>query len=114
MYALFTAIPLIGHLNPLIAQAGELHRRGSRVAIATFGELRGHVAAENPSLPFVDIGPLGDLSTRLRDAEDAACRDRSFARGTLRIMRGLDAVWPAMYDGLSAAVASDRPDVMVV
>ncbi len=114
MYALFTAIPLVGHLNPLIRQAAELQRRGRRVAIATFRELAAHVESECPGLPVVDLGPLGDLRRVLRENEEAASRDRDFARGTLRIVRGLTAVWPAMFDGLQSAIADDRPDVMVV
>jgi|SRR5471032_36815 len=114
MYALFTAIPLVGHLNPLIRQAGELRRRGWRVAIASFRELRAHVEAEGPGVAFVDLGPVGEVAAALRANEEAASRDRHFARGTMRIVRGLTAVWPAMYDGLSASLAADRPDVMVV
>ena len=114
MYALFTAVPLVGHLNPLIRQAEELRHRGWRVAIASLHELGPHVAAESPDLPFVDLGPLGEVAADLRRNEDAASRDRHFARGTLRIVRGLGAVWPLMYDGLTAAVAEDRPDIMVV
>lgn len=114
MYTLFTAIPLVGHLNPLIRQAEALQRRGRRVAVAGFHELRGHVEAESPGLPFLDLGPLGEAAAGLRRNEEAASRDRDFARGTMRILRGLTAVWPAMYDGLSASVAADRPDVMVV
>jgi UDP:flavonoid glycosyltransferase YjiC (YdhE family) len=114
MYALFTAIPLVGHLNPLIRQAEELRRRGWRVAIAGMREMRAHVEAESPGTTFVDLGPLGEMAGALRANEEAASRDRQFARGTMRILRGLSAVWPAMYDGLRASVAADRPDVMVV
>src|SRR5215204_1709579 len=112
MYALFTAIPLIGHLNPLMRQAEELQRRGWRVAIASLSEMRAHVESDSPGLPFVDLGPLGDIAGELRRNEEQASRDRDFARATLRIVRGLRALWPAMYDELSAAVAAERPDVM--
>jgi polyene glycosyltransferase len=114
MYALFAAVPLIGHLNPLIAQAAELQRRGWRVAIATFGDVRPHVARENPDLPFVDLGPLGSVADVLRRTEDAACRDRNFARGAFAVVRALNHGWLAIYDGVTATVARDRPDVMVV
>jgi UDP:flavonoid glycosyltransferase YjiC (YdhE family) len=113
-YALFTAIPLVGHLNPLIRQAEELRRRGWRVAVACMSEMRAHVEAESPGTAFVDLGPLGAIADALRADEEAASRDRHFGRGTMRILRGLTAVWPAMYDGLRASVAADRPDVMVV
>ena len=34
------AIPLLGHINPLLAQAGELRRRGWRVHLASTDEVR--------------------------------------------------------------------------
>src|ERR1700688_3324638 len=114
MYALFTAIPLVGHLNPQLRQAEELQRRGWRVAIACAAEMRGHVAAEAPGLPFVDIGALGPLAESLRRDQEAASIDSDFARGSFRIVRGLTAIWPLMFDGLAAAVSRDRPDVMIV
>jgi hypothetical protein len=43
-YALFTAIPFVGHLNPLIRQAEQLQRRGWRVGIAA------HVTADSDCL----------------------------------------------------------------
>ncbi|HXT16178.1 MAG TPA: glycosyltransferase [Gemmatimonadaceae bacterium] len=112
-YALFAAIPLIGHLNPLIRQAEELGRRGWRVAIAAHSERRAHVALESPALEFVDLGPLGAIAAELRRTEEAASRDPNFVRGTLRIVRGLGAVWPSMYDGLLASISSDRPDIVI-
>lgn len=114
MYALFTAIPLVGHLNPVIRQAEALQRRGWRVAVATFREVVPHVQSECADLPVVDLGELGDLRRVLRENEEAASRDPNFTRGTLRIVRGLTAVWPSMFDGLRKAIANDRPDVMVV
>jgi MGT family glycosyltransferase len=114
MYALFTAIPLVGHLNPLLRQAEELQRRGWRVAIACARDMRPHVASESPSLPFLDLGPLGPIAGELRRNEEAASRDANFARGSMRILRGLRAVWPLMFDGLARALAADRPDVVVV
>jgi UDP:flavonoid glycosyltransferase YjiC (YdhE family) len=114
MYALFTAIPLVGHVNPLLRQAEELRRRGWRVALAATSNMAAHVAAEAPDVPFVDLGPLGAIEQDLRRDQERASLDRAFARGTLGIVRGLMAVWPVMFDGLSASIARDRPDVMVV
>ena len=57
MYVLFTAIPLVGHVNPLLRQAEELQRRGCRVAFASTSNMAAHVAAESPDVPFVDLGP---------------------------------------------------------
>jgi UDP:flavonoid glycosyltransferase YjiC (YdhE family) len=45
MYALFTAIPFIGHVNPLLRLAEALRRRGWRVAVAVHRELQAHVQA---------------------------------------------------------------------
>lgn len=114
MYALFAAIPLIGHLNPLLHQAEELRDRGWRVAVASTHEAEAHVRAEHPALPFLDLGPLGSIAGALRRNEEAASLDRRFVRGAMRIVRGLTATWPLMFDGLSAAIGADRPDVMVV
>src|SRR6185437_5562678 len=100
MYALFTSIPLVGHLNPLLRQADELRCRGWRVAIASTSEARSHVRCESPELAFVDLGPLGPLADTLRRNEEAASSDPRFVRGTMRIVRGLNTVWPVMFDGL--------------
>lgn len=113
MYALFAGIPFVGHLNPLIRQAAELRRRGWRVAVATARELRPHVEAEAPGLPFTDLGPLGSLAGELRRRQAEASRAAGFIRGTSTIVRGLNAIWPLMYDGMTAALATDRPDIAI-
>ncbi len=114
MYALFTAIPLIGHVNPLVRQAAELRRRGWRVAFAGARDIQAHVAAEAPSVPFVDLGPLGPIAAELRHAQAQASLDANVVRGTQRIVDSLWAVWTSMFDGVSAAIAAERPDVVVV
>ena len=113
-YALFTAIPFVGHLNPLIRQAEELQRRGWRVAIAAHSELAAHVTAEAPALPFVDLGALGPMRDRIRAREEAASADPDYNRGALRFMPALIDAWPSQFDGLTAALARDRPDLMVI
>src|SRR3954471_20571977 len=113
MYALFTAIPLVGHANPLLRQAEELRRRGWRVAFAGTREMRAHVGSESHGLPFVDLGELGAIADRLRRDQEAASVDRDFTRGTFRILSGLAAAWPVMFDGLARAIAGDRPDLLV-
>lgn len=114
MYVLLTAIPLVGHINPLLRQAEELQRRGCRVALASTSNMAAHVAAESPDVTFVDLGPPGAAAERVRQDQQAASIDRSFTRGALRMVRGLTALWPVMFDGLSKAIAADRPDVAVV
>jgi UDP:flavonoid glycosyltransferase YjiC (YdhE family) len=114
MYAILTAVPLVGHLNPLIRLAQALERRGWHAPIACATELRAHVNAEAPGLPFLDLGPLGSATAELRRNEEFASRDATLVRGSARIVRGLHVVWPMMFDGLAALVARERPDVMVV
>src|SRR5262245_31525354 len=113
MYALFTAIPLVGHVNPLLRQAEELQRRGWRVGFAGAREVQRHVAAEAPAVSFVDLGPIGPIAGELRQARVSASLDSSFVRGTQRILDALWAVWPSMYDGLVAAITTSRPDVII-
>jgi MGT family glycosyltransferase len=113
-YALFTAIPLVGHVNPLLRQAKELQNRGWRVAFAGFRDVRDHVAAEAPGVAFVDLGELGPLREGLQDAMRTASKDPSFARGAMRITRAVFSLWLPMFDALKRAVAADPPDIMVV
>lgn len=113
-YALFTALPFIGHLNPLLRQAEELQRRGWRVAVAATREMLPHLAREAPSIAAIDLGPLGAIATQLRQAEAAACADGDYRRGGLAFMGPLERLWPVMFDGLMSAIERDRPDGMVI
>jgi UDP:flavonoid glycosyltransferase YjiC (YdhE family) len=112
-YALFAALPFVGHLNPLLRQAEELQRRGWRVAIAAASEMAPHVRGEAPAIPFVDLGALGPLAGDLRRAEAGASADPNYSRGGLRFMPVLMRIWPGMFDALVAAIRGDRPDVVV-
>jgi UDP:flavonoid glycosyltransferase YjiC (YdhE family) len=114
MYALFVALPYVGHLNPLLRQAHVLQQRGWRVAVGTAREMAAHVAAEAPGVPFVDLGPLGSIGVRLRHAEAAASAEPDYRRGALYFLAPLGEIWPILFDGAIAAIARDRPDVMVV
>jgi MGT family glycosyltransferase len=113
-YALFTAIPFVGHLNPLLRQAEALARRGWRCAVATMSEARPHIEGKAKGVDFVDLGPMGPLAQKFRQIEEEVSREPDFKKGTWRIMRGLNAQWAPMYDGLLAALRQDRPDVMIV
>ena len=114
-YALFTAVPFVGHLNPLLRQARELQRRGWRVAIAATAEMRGHVEREAPSLPFIDLGPLGDaVLADMRRVERDASLEPNYHRGAGLFLPLLGQMFPVMYDGLAATITADRPDVLVV
>jgi UDP:flavonoid glycosyltransferase YjiC (YdhE family) len=112
-YALFTAIPFVGHLNPLVREAEELQKRGWRVAIAAYRELVPHLAREGPGVAIVDLGALGPLAGKLRACEDAASADPHYTRGATRMLPALTGVWPLMYDRMAAAIAADKPDVVV-
>jgi UDP:flavonoid glycosyltransferase YjiC (YdhE family) len=113
MYALFTAIPYVGHLNPLMRQASELTRRGWRAAIAVHQELQPHVRAEAPDVAVVDLGPLGALRERLRACEEAASIEPDYAKGARKIMPLLTDTFPSTFDGVVASIARDRPDVVI-
>ena len=113
MYALFTAIPFVGHFNPLLRQAQELQRRGWRVAMAAHRELAPHLDAELPGVPIVDLGALGPIRDRLREREEAASADADYTRGGLTMMPSLFEVWSSLVDSVAEALARDRPDVMV-
>jgi UDP:flavonoid glycosyltransferase YjiC (YdhE family) len=114
-YALFTAVPFVGHLNPLLHQARELQRRGWRVAIAATSEMRAHVEREAPSLTFVDLGPLGDaVVTEMRRVEREASVDPNYYRGASLFLPLLGQMFPVMFDGLVATMKGDRPDVLVI
>ena len=112
-YALFTAIPFVGHLNPLVREAQELQRRGWRVAIASYRELVPHLAREGPGVAIVDLGALGPVGDRLRACEDAASADPDYTRGAMRMLPALTEIWPSMYERMTAAIAADKPDVVV-
>lgn len=104
MYALFTALPYIGHLNPLLRQAQALQRRGWRVALTTTGEMAAHVNAEAPGVPFLDLGALGELVPKLRQLEGAASGDRNYVAGALTLAKALASISSVMFYGLRAAL----------
>lgn len=112
-YALFASIPLIGHINPLIPQAEELVRRGWRVALASTREVRAHIERQARGVEFVDLGPMGPLAEQLQRTEVEGALDPSYTRGTARMTANFVELWPIMYDALSEAITTRRPDVMV-
>jgi UDP:flavonoid glycosyltransferase YjiC (YdhE family) len=109
VYALFTAIPFVGHINPLVRQAEALRRRGWRTATAVHRELAAHVARESEGTTVVDLGALGPLRARMQRLEAAASADPSYTRGALRLAPLLFEPWPSTYDALRASVLRDAP-----
>jgi UDP:flavonoid glycosyltransferase YjiC (YdhE family) len=114
-YVLFVGMPLVGHLNPLRLQAAEMARRGWRVAVATVSEgVRYLEERGGDGVETLDLGPTG---VDRRASEEVIARvsaEPSFARGMAIIAGGLSDLWPAVYDGLVAALPRDRPDLVVV
>src|SRR5579884_2064867 len=114
MYAIFTSIPFLGHLNPLIRQADELSRRGWRTAVASLSEARAAIEANGNGVAFIDLGPGGKLAERMREIEEEVSQEPNFIKGAWRIMEGVTALWTPLYDGLLRVLPADRPDVMIV
>ncbi len=113
MYALFVAIPFVGHVNPLLRQASELGRRGWRAAVAVHEELVEHVRSEAPGVSILDLGALGPLRERLRECEEAASVEPDYTKGAMKIMPAIVESFLPTFDGVTAAIRRDRPDVLV-
>ena len=110
--AVFVGIPLPGHLNPLIAQAVELHTRGWQVYIASTERARSHVEGSgHQGIKFLSSGPcaVDDYSAVMAQA----AQDPDFSNGTLGIMMWCNAVWGCMYDGLLETVKKIQPAVVI-
>jgi UDP:flavonoid glycosyltransferase YjiC (YdhE family) len=116
-HAIFIAIPLIGHLTPLLQQGFELARRGWRITFATTGsaqaavhnfvqefvrldsEYRGGIK-RNYDIAVIDGGITcemkGDLHSEFRMAASLPYRD-----STAHIMLNyVLPMWPCLYGGL--------------
>src|SRR4249919_1345226 len=112
--ALFVAIPLLGHINPLLAQATELRRRGWRVHLASTDEVRQAVHAQAPDVDFVALGADPNGSHALPDLQTRVAARADFLSGTVDIMRWVNTLWPVMFDGLVAWMRTHPPDIVVV
>ncbi|HLH30826.1 MAG TPA: glycosyltransferase [Terriglobia bacterium] len=115
-YALFTAVPAIGHINPMLQEALELKRRGWRVALAATEELRSHVENSAPDVAFVSLGLVpDDLKNKLEDGARYASAEPNFVKALVKSSLSLiDALWFHYFDALVDSIRKDRPDVMVV
>ena len=111
-YALFAAVPLFGHLQPLLRQAEELARRGWRVGVASTEEARRHVEGR-PGVDFVSLG-AGVAAHHVEQLVASLTAEPSFVKSTVAMAAALCRDWwPVMYDGLLPALRRDRPDVVV-
>ena len=111
--ALFVAIPLLGHINPLLAQAGELRRRGWRVHLASTDEVRQAVHGLEPEIEFVSLGDDPNGPDALPDLQTRVAARADVVSGTVDIMRWVNTLWPVMFDGLVAWMRTS-PDIVVV
>jgi len=112
--ALFVAIPLLGHLNPLLAQARELRRRGWRVHLASTEEVRQAIGAQAPEVEFVSLGADPNGPYALTELQTRVAARADFLSGTVEIMRWVNSLWPVMFDGLVAWMRTRPPDIVVV
>lgn len=109
--ALFVCIPLVGHCNPLIAQAKALRARGFRVEIASFAELRSHVTSSG--VRFVDLGPTPGGRAAMDEVFVRASAAQSFLASSKILLDWTLSLWPALFDALVAQMRVDRPSVLV-
>jgi UDP:flavonoid glycosyltransferase YjiC (YdhE family) len=112
--ALFVAIPLLGHINPLLAQAAELRQRGWLVHLASTEEVRQAVQAQAPDVDFVSIGADPNGPNALPELQTRVAARRDFISGTVDIMRWVNTLWPVMFDGVVACMRTLAPDIAVV
>ncbi len=111
--ALFVAIPALGHLNPLVAQARALRRRGWEVRLASTIDVQQALAGSAPELEFVPLGADPRGGRALAELQSQAAAHADFLAGTVAIMRWVNALWPVMFDGLMAYLDQHRPDIVV-
>jgi polyene glycosyltransferase len=112
--ALFAAIPLLGHINPLLAQAAELRRRGWEVHLASTEEVHRAVQAQAPDVEFVSLGGDPNGPNALPDLQTSVAARSDFLSGTVDIMRWVNTLWPVMFDGLITCMRGLAPDIAVV
>jgi UDP:flavonoid glycosyltransferase YjiC (YdhE family) len=65
-------------------------------------------------VPFVGLGTSPGAAEASARVQALASAEPDVIKGTVAVMRWVNSLWPVMYDGLRAATARDRPDVMVV
>ncbi|APR82782.1 Glycosyltransferase [Minicystis rosea] len=101
-------------MNPILRKAEELARRGYEVALASTKEARSYVEGYSRGVRFLELGSMGSLQAVIKETEREGAANPDFGKGSSKMTENLIALWPIMYDGLCAAVAKRRPDVMVV
>jgi hypothetical protein len=133
----FFSVPLPGHVNPLIAQAVELRRRGHLVAILSCASARAHVESQLVAVEALlplndDDGDDADLPPAVAFVSVGACTSRDetlsvfgriarlpdFLAGSQEALQWTTSLWPCLFDGgvaaLRALPASQRPHLLVV
>ncbi len=113
-HVLFVSLPAFGHLGPLLVQGRELRRRGWRVSIASTQEARRYLDGRIDGMDFVDLGSGGVPIPEAMAVIDRVSAEPNFAKGSLEAFKLMNRAWPAMYDGITAAIRRVQPDLMVV
>src|SRR5688572_14089654 len=111
--ALFVGIPLVGHLHPLIVQAGELAARGWDVAVATHDEAVPYVESRSERVRCIPLGPMNVGSPTWEEMETRVTLERSFVRSSTDLMLWIIARLTRTFDGTLAAIRTFQPQVVV-
>ncbi|MEW5848935.1 MAG: glycosyltransferase [Myxococcota bacterium] len=108
------AIPLPGHIHPLLLQAGELRRRGWEATVATHDEAMPFVErARTDGVRALSLGPLDGEPPAWADIEAQVTHEPDFLRSATVIVKWLQARWSRTFDGALQAIRTISPDVVV-
>jgi hypothetical protein len=105
-HVLFFAIPLPGHLNPLIMQAKELARRGFHVTIASSNEIESHIWQSSGNhepwhdrVHVITVGPCSPKAHQ-RAVFDNATKAATYADGQFEcpfmVLRGISSCFDTL------------------
>jgi UDP:flavonoid glycosyltransferase YjiC (YdhE family) len=90
-----------------------LRRRGWAVRLASTVEAQRALGRSAPDLEFVPLGADPRGPRALAELQSQAAASADFLAGSVAIMRWVNALWPVMFDGLTAHVARHPPDIVV-
>lgn len=113
-FALFTGVPFVGHLYPLLFQAEALRKRGWEVGLASFELARPFVEKHFPGIPFISLGEAPDTLESAEEFLEKVCAEKSWLKSMIMLINPLERLWPAMYDALKKEVLLKKPDMFVV
>lgn len=113
-FALFTGVPFVGHLYPLLYQADALHKRGWDVGLASFEVARPFVEKHFPQVRFISLGETPDTLETAEEFLEKVCAEKSWLKSIIMLLNPLEKLWPIMYDALQREVRIKKPDILVV